>query len=37
VQKEDFVGLAIPFAEFDAIQEGYKQMNRALKIRAEMQ
>ena len=37
VHKEDFVGIAVPFASLDAIEDGYRQMNRALKIRAEMQ
>lgn len=37
VHKEDFVGIAVPFASLDAIEEGYRQMNQALKIRAEMQ
>jgi len=35
IQKEDFSGLAIPFASLDAIEEGYSLMNRALKERAE--
>jgi hypothetical protein len=37
VHREDFVGIAVPFASLDAIEDGYRQMNRALKIRAEMQ
>ena len=37
VHKEDFVGIAVPFASLDAIEDGYRQMNQALKIRAEMQ
>ena len=37
VQQEDFVGLAIPFAALDAIEEGYVLMNKALKKRAEME
>lgn len=37
IHKEDFVGIAVPFASLDAIEEGYRQMNQALKIRAEMQ
>ena len=35
VQKEDFWGIAIPFAELDTIEEGYNLMNEALKKRAE--
>ncbi len=35
VHKEDFVGIAVPFASLDAIEAGYRQMNRALKKRAE--
>ena len=37
VHKEDFVGIAVPFASLDAIEDGYRQMNQALKNRAEMQ
>lgn len=37
IQKESFSGLAIPFASLDAIEEGYQQMNLALKQRAEQQ
>lgn len=36
-QKEDFSGIAIPFASPDAIEESHNQMNQVLKIRAEMQ
>lgn len=35
IQRESFSGLAIPFAELDAIEAGYSQMNLALKRRAE--
>lgn len=35
IQRETFSGLAIPFAELDAIEEGYSLMNVALKQRAE--
>ena len=35
IHKEDFTGLAIPFASLDAIEEGYNLMNHALKERAE--
>jgi hypothetical protein len=35
IQKEDFTGIAIPFASLDAIEEGYTQMNNALKRQAE--
>ena len=31
------VEIAVPFASLDAIEQGYEAMNRALKIRAEMQ
>jgi len=35
IQKEDFSGLVIPFASLEAIEEGYTEMNEALKIRVE--
>ena len=35
VQKEQFSGIAIPFASLDTIEEGYELMNEALKARAE--
>ena len=35
VQRESFVGLAVPFARLEAIEEGYGEVNRALKTRAE--
>jgi hypothetical protein len=35
VQKERFSGIVIPFASLDAVEEGYRQMNHALKERAE--
>lgn len=35
VHKERFSGFAIPFASLEAIEEGYRRMNRALKTRAE--
>jgi hypothetical protein len=35
VQKENFSGIAIPFASLDAIEEGYDLMNMALKETAE--
>lgn len=35
VHRESFKGIAIPFASLDAIEEGYRQMNHALKQRAE--
>lgn len=35
IQEEDFDGIAVPFAALDAIQEGYEQMNAALKARVE--
>lgn len=35
VQKEDFTGMGVPFASLEAIEEGYKKMNMALKQRAE--
>jgi len=35
VHKEDFVGIFVPFASLDAIDEGYRLMNRRLKERAE--
>lgn len=35
IQREDFIGIAVPFASLDAIEEGYNMMNMALKQRAE--
>ena len=35
IHKEDFSGIAVPFASLDAIEEGYNLMNQALKVRAE--
>jgi len=35
VHKEDFVGIFVPFASLDAIDEGYRLMNSRLKERAE--
>jgi len=35
VQKEDFIGIGVPFASLEAIEEGYNNMNIALKQRAE--
>ena len=35
VHKERFTGIAVPFAELGAIEEGYVSMNQALKRRAE--
>jgi len=35
IHKENFSGLAIPFASLDAIEEGYNLMNKTLKKRAE--
>lgn len=35
IHKETFVGIAIPFAELDTIEEGYNLMNEALKHRVE--
>ncbi len=35
VHSERFSGVAIPFAELDAIEEGYRGMNAALKARVE--
>jgi len=35
VQQEDFVGIFVPFASLDAIDEGYRLMNERLKERAE--
>jgi hypothetical protein len=35
IHREDFRGLAVPFASLDAIEEGYRLMNTALKRRAE--
>ncbi|MCP4398752.1 MAG: SRPBCC domain-containing protein [bacterium] len=35
VQQETFEGIFVPFAGLDAIEEGYKEMNQALKERAE--
>ena len=35
IHKEDFSGVAVPFASLDAIEEGYHLMNQALKVRAE--
>jgi hypothetical protein len=35
VHKERFSGAVIPFASLDSIEEGYDQMNQALKERAE--
>lgn len=35
VHSETFAGIAVPFAELDAIEEGYRKMNRALKKRVE--
>jgi hypothetical protein len=37
VHREKFTGIAVPFASLDSIEDGYRQMNHALKIRAEMQ
>ena len=35
IQREQFRGLFVWFAELDSIEEGYDLMNRALKARAE--
>lgn len=35
IQDETFAGIVLPFLELDAIQEGYKAMNQALKKRVE--
>lgn len=35
IQKEDFEGIFVPFASLDAIDEGYRLMNEALKHRVE--
>ncbi|MDH3326951.1 MAG: SRPBCC domain-containing protein [Gammaproteobacteria bacterium] len=35
IQKEEFSGIAIPFAALEAIEEGYTQMNEALKQKLE--
>ncbi len=35
IHSEVFSGFAVPFASLDAIEEGYEQMNQALKTRAE--
>ncbi|MCB1120632.1 MAG: SRPBCC domain-containing protein [Verrucomicrobiae bacterium] len=35
IQEETFSGLAVPFAELDSIEEGYHQVNHAIKKRAE--
>ena len=35
VHKEDFVGIFVPFASLEAIDEGYRLMNARLKERAE--
>lgn len=35
VQKEEFKGLFVPFASLGSIEEGYNQMNEALKQRVE--
>jgi len=32
-----FTGIAIPFASLPALEADYRQMNQALKFRAEMQ
>ncbi len=37
VHEESFDGIAVPFASLDAIEEGYRQMNEALKKRAELE
>lgn len=36
IHRERFSGIAIPFASLDAIEEGYNQMNKALKKKLEM-
>ena len=35
IHKEDFEGIFVPFASLEAIEEGYREMNQALKKRAE--
>jgi hypothetical protein len=35
IHKETFSGFAVPFASLEAIEEGYRKMNLALKKRAE--
>ena len=37
IQRETFRGIAVPFASLDAIDEGYRRMNAALKMRAELE
>ncbi len=35
IHKEDFKGIFVPFASLEAIEEGYNEMNQALKKRVE--